>query len=219
MRRVPTPLIAILAVAAAAFPGCSAEEVPGDPGVADSIARARQDSINRAQPGYIVDSILPIEEHLRRFRRDIPVAPTSLAGGATSRDALVRQFIAALEARDTTALAAMLLNRAEFAYLVYPESHWTRPPYRQAPGLVWMQAANANGTGFSRLLDRMAGRDLRFQSYACGSEPEVISGNRIWRDCLLSVERTPGDRRNMKLFAGIIERGGHFKIYSYGNDL
>jgi hypothetical protein len=28
----------------------------------------------------------------------------------------------------------------------------------------------------------------------------------------------PG-RRNMKLFAGIIERGGHFKIYSYGNDL
>jgi hypothetical protein len=65
----------------------------------------------------------------------------------------------------------------------------------------------------------MAGRDLRFQSYACGSEPEVISGNRIWRDCLLSVERTPGDRRNMKLFAGIIERGGHFKIYSYGNDL
>jgi hypothetical protein len=218
MTRAVFKLVALLSVSAA-LPGCSAEELPADPAVADSIARALQDSINRAQPGYIVDSILPIEEHLRRFRLDIPVAPASLAGGATSRDALVRQFIAALERRDTTALAAMLLNRAEFAYLVYPESHWTRPPYRQAPGLVWMQAANANGTGFSRLLERMAGRDLGFQSYTCGGEPEVISGNRIWRDCTLSVERTPGDRRDMKLFAGIIERGGQFKIYSYGNDL
>ena len=34
----------------------------------DSVARARQDSINRTLPGYVVDSILPIEEEVRRFK-------------------------------------------------------------------------------------------------------------------------------------------------------
>ena len=210
------PSLGLVAVLLAA---CAGAEARSDPALADSMARARQDSINRAQPGYIVDSILPIEEHLRRFRADIPVAPVALSGGAPTRDSLVMRFVAALEARDTTALATMLLNRAEFAYLVYPESHWTRPPYRQAPGLAWMQAVNANGTGLARLLDRMAGRNLRFTSYECGTEPEVIGENRIWRGCTLRVERAPGDMRAMQLFAGIIERRGHFKVFSYGNDL
>lgn len=211
--------LAIHALIPVLLMGCAAAEVPADPATADSIARARQDSVNRAQPGYVVDSVLPIEEHLRRFRADIARAPASLAGGADSRDALVGRFVRSLEARDTIALRSMLLTRAEFAYLVYPGSHWTRPPYQQSPGLVWLQAANANGAGLARLLERLAGRDLRFDYYGCGAEPEVIGDNRVWRDCTLRIERAPGDTRSMRLFAGIIERAGHFKVYSYGNDL
>jgi hypothetical protein len=198
---------------------CAVPEPAADPVRADSIARARQDSINRAQPGYVIDSILPIEEELRRFRADLPDAPTALDGGGTSRDGLVRMFIAGLEARDTTALTAMLMDRAEFAYLVYPESPWTAPPYRQSPGLVWMMASRENGTGLGRLLQRLGGRSLSFQSYRCDPEPEHLGANRIWRQCLLRIVRSPGDTTSMRLFAGIIERGGQFKIYSYGNDL
>ena len=59
----------------------------------DSIARARQDSVNRAQPGYVVDSLLPIEEELRRFRAAIGGSPvTALAHGSASREELVRRL-------------------------------------------------------------------------------------------------------------------------------
>jgi hypothetical protein len=63
----------------------------------DSVARARQDSINRAQPGYIVDSVLPVEEELRRFREALGGTPaTKLANGSESREALVADWFAML---------------------------------------------------------------------------------------------------------------------------
>src|SRR5688572_3108316 len=80
---------------------------PQDSVLADSIARARQDSINRRLPGYVVDSILPVEEELRRFRlavreqgastgTDTNDIVTALTSGSDSREALVRRFIKAL---------------------------------------------------------------------------------------------------------------------------
>lgn len=186
---------------------------------AESIALARQDSINRAQPGYIIDSILPVEEELRRFRADIATRPTALSDGADSRDALVSRFIHGLEANDTTTLVKLLLNRAEFAYLVYPESPWTHPPYRQSPQLVWMQASRVSGTGLTRAIRRYTGRSLGYDTYECSAEPEILGKNRIWRNCMLHVLGPDGARVSIRLFAGIIERDGHFKIYSYGNDL
>jgi hypothetical protein len=203
----------------AAVAGCGRGHGAPDPARADSLARARQDSINRAQPGYIVDSIRPIEEELRRFRADIPSPPTALAGGATSRDELVRQFVRALEQGDTTRLVRMLMNRAEFAYLVYPESPWTAPPYRQAPGLVWLIASRENRTGLTRLLQRLGSRPLGFRSYECDAEPERLGANRVWRGCRLGLTGSSGVATPMRLFAGIIERHGRFKVYSYGNDL
>ena len=68
----------------------------------DSIARARQDSINRALPGYVVDSILPIDEEIRRFAARIGGDPvTSFAHASASREALVRRIV-----RDVTRATA-----------------------------------------------------------------------------------------------------------------
>src|SRR5690606_28284148 len=72
--------------------------------VAADEARARQDSINRAQPGYVVDSILSPDEEMRRFAADLPSRPTRLSNGADSRDALIRRWIAAVEGNDSLAL-------------------------------------------------------------------------------------------------------------------
>src|SRR5678815_1044414 len=59
---------------------------------ADSIARARQDSINRASPGYVIDSVLPVEEELRRFRAAVggTTATEELRHASLSRADLVR---------------------------------------------------------------------------------------------------------------------------------
>ena len=144
--RISFRLVAIIAIICAAACG-RGDARPDDDSLAsatdsvtavraDSTARAKQDSINRAQPGYIVDSILPVEEELRRFRADLPDAPTRLVGGTDNRDALVAAFLHAVQARDSAALARLALTRAEFAYLVYPSSPYTVTPYRQAPWLA-----------------------------------------------------------------------------------
>jgi len=197
---------------AAALLGC-------DQRTTGTAAHGQGDGSAGARAGQVVDSILPIEEELRRFRADIPEAPTELTGGATSRTALVEQFVRALEQRDASALTAMVQSRAEFAYLTYPSSPYTRPPYRQSPQITWMLLQNDGATGLRRLVDRLGGRPLGYLGYECDAEPLVEGENRLWRDCRVRRTRAPGDTVTGRLFGVIVERHGRFKFASYANDL
>src|SRR4051812_12390606 len=60
----------------------------------DSIARSRQDSIDRAQPGYVVDSVLPVEEEMRRFRAAVGGSEVAAFRRASAtRDELVARLV------------------------------------------------------------------------------------------------------------------------------
>ncbi len=185
---------------------------------ADSTARARQDSINRTLPGYVVDSILPVAEELRRFRAAVGGdSVAALTGGAPSREGLVAKFISALESSDTVALAGMQLSAPEFGWLVYPESPYTRPPYTQAPGLVWGQIQNKGSSGLVRLLRRLAGHRLVYTGYSCAAKPERQGRNLLWLNCAVRIGN--GNRvQPHSLFGSIIERDGEFKFVSYANE-
>lgn len=183
----------------------------------DSAALARQDSVNRAQPGYIIDSILPIDEQLRRFRTGLTDTVRGFEHGATSREALVRTFVQALETSDTTALIHLTVSRAEFAWLIYPDSPLSAPPYRQAPDLVWMRHTAASASGLKRLLERLGGSGLGLQSWSCADLPTTEGTNRIWRDCAVRFQQSGSGQQSVQLFSGIIERQGRFKILSYAN--
>jgi hypothetical protein len=185
---------------------------------ADSLARVRQGSISRAQPGYIVDSILPVEEQLRRFRVGLHKPTDGFEGGAQSRDKLVSAFVRSLEAADTAALIRLTITRSEFAYLVYPESPLSALPYEQAPDLVWLRHAAASGTGLKRLLDRMAGSPLGFRSWSCSDLPSHEGMNRVWKDCTIRFAPAGRSTQTLRLFASIIARQGRYKILSYAND-
>ena len=183
----------------------------------DSVALAQQDSINRAQPGYVIDSILPIAEQLRRFRTGLGDTLRGFEHGATSTAALVRMFVQALETSDTTALVRLTISRAEFAWLVYPDSPLSAPPYRQAPDLAWMRHSGASAGGLERLLDRLGGSELGLQSWSCADAPSNEGANRIWRHCVVRFQRAESGQRTLRLFSSIIERQGQFKILSYAN--
>ena len=186
---------------------------------ADSIARATQDSINRTLPGYVVDSIRPIEEELRRFRAAIGGdSATTLDGGTTSRAALVRQFVEALAKADTIKLRRMMLTPREFSDLLYPESPYVRPPYRQAPSLVWSQIETSGSTGLTRLSRRLGGQSLRYDSHDCAGEPESYGSVRIWAGCTVRIKTASGEMATARLFGSIVERTGHFKFVNYAND-
>ncbi|MBA3498360.1 MAG: hypothetical protein H0T86_14765, partial [Gemmatimonadales bacterium] len=102
------------AIACAVAVGCTSGE-----------ARAPKPSGTAA----VIDSALPIEEALRRFREG-RTEPKALRGGVSSRESLARGFVAALEARDTAALRRLVLSAEEFAWLYYPASALSKPPYQ-----------------------------------------------------------------------------------------
>jgi hypothetical protein len=181
----------------------------------DSVARARQDSINRAQPGYVVDSIFPIEEEIRRFNADLE-RPARL-GGAANRSDLVRRFAAALRSADTSALRQLLITRAEFGHLVFPESPFTRAPYKAKPGVIWTQLMSQSQRGLSRLFARMAG-SADISELRCDATPDQQGPNKLWRNCSVLVQSPEFGRRRMQLFGRIIERDGHAKFMSYASD-
>lgn len=195
------------------------DAVAKDSATKDSLARARQDSINRTLPGYVIDSILPVEEQLRRFRASIGgETVTALQHGSASRDALVNRFVKALVAGDSVELRAMALTPREFADLVYPESPNTKPPYQQDPALVWRTIQNPSESGFIRLVRRAGGVPVTLKSYRC--DPKAVSEgkNRLWGNCVLTLVGEKGDTSTHRFFGSILERGGQFKFMSYKNE-
>ena len=167
-------------------------------------------------PGKI-DSILPPGEALRRFQSELTVV-TALEDGAPGRDQLVSQFIKALERADTTALEKLVLSKAEYGFLYFPSSVYSRKPYELPPDVAWLLNEQNNRKGFVRIVRRLGGRDLKLDGYTCGS-PVSEQENVFWRDCQVKYVH-PGSNGPVarKLFGTIMERGDRYKFLSYAND-
>jgi len=171
-----------------------------------------------AKPGDKVDSILPMPELVRRFRVGL-VEPTELEGGAASRDALAKRFIGAIATRDTAALRGMLLSRAEFAWLMFPDHRYAEPPYELDPGIFWLQITAENSKGVERVLQRYGGRPLTFEQLTCGVDTlQMLRGpTTIWGPCRVRY-RTADSTITRQLFGSMIERNGRVKLVSYNNE-
>ncbi|TVP48950.1 MAG: hypothetical protein EA350_02560 [Gemmatimonadales bacterium] len=207
------PLLLLTALSASLLAACgtqdTARESTGDAG-AVATAEARN-------PVH-VDSIFPIEEELRRFR--IGMEPVSaFTGGETSREALVNALLRRLEAADTTGVAELAMTRTEFAYLYYPHTMYTHPPYELSPALVWFQQQNRSSRGLSRLLQAYAGKTLHDTGFRCPDEGEPLGDGRIWHGCTVLGVVPTGESVEERLFGSILELDGRFKLVSFSNEL
>jgi len=170
------------------------------------------------QSGRVVDSILPREEALRRFREGL--APVdSLAGGAGSRDELVAAFVRAIAAADTAAIARMAVSRAEFAYLYYPTAVEGKPPYDLEPGLMWFTLYERSNEGARKVLTRYGGHPMHLLGYDCGKGKHREDRNTIYGPCAVRWKTEAGDTVSVRLISKILERDGRFKFLSYANPL
>jgi hypothetical protein len=175
----------------------------------------------RAESGTargVVDSALPREEMLRRFREGLPRAD-SLVGGAGSRDELVAAFMRALAASDTAALVGMAVNRSEFAYLYYPTTPQAKPPYDLEPELMWFLLVQQRDRGLTRALQLYGGTPVSLLDYDCGERASHEGENVVYGPCTVRWRGEGGDTLSVRLFNQILERGGRFKFLNYGNRL
>jgi hypothetical protein len=195
--------VGLLAIALLSIAGCSSSE-------------ARSPNTEGPVTSGHVDSARTIEDELRLFRAALPPV-TSLAGGAAHRDTLIVRFLAAVEHGDTASVRNMVLSRAEFAFLYYPVSPYSRPPMQQAPALTWFLLLQESQKGITRVFDRYSRRPLHYVSHACEASPRAEGSFRFWDRCAITY-RDGGTTVIRRFFGSIVERDGHFKFMSYAND-
>jgi len=172
-----------------------------------------------AAPVY-VDSILPIEEEVRRFKAAIGDSVSALTGGATSAEELVHGFVEALNRADVESLQRMTVTAEEFAYLYYPHTQYTTRPYEMSPALVWFQIENSGVRGLDRALARFTpATPLTIVGFECPDAPRVEGMNRVWADCVVQVAEPSGTEVNLSVFGAILERDGAFKFLNYANSI
>ena len=175
----------------------------------------------RAEPpaaGGVVDSVVPREEALRRFREGLAPAD-SLEGGAETLEGLMSAYLRALGAADTATLAGLAVTRAEFAYLYYPTATQARPPYDLEPGLMWFMLFEHSNQGVRRALRLLGGAPVRPVGHDCGAETRREGENLLHGPCTVSWRSERGDTLSARLVSRVLERGGRFKVLTYANDL
>lgn len=181
---------------------------------------AAPDSDSAARPpGYVVDSALSIDTLLARFRQTVADTPTTLAGGEASAEQLAREFLRAVSSNDTATVRRLVVNRAEFAWLYYPHTRFTRPPYEMGPDLLWLQINEASEKGIVRLLRRYGGSSLGFEALACPDSVTPEGPNRITTGCRIRFAASDSAARTMQLFGSLLQRDGRWKFVSYANEL
>ena len=163
---------------------------------------------------------MPRETEVALFREGLPEPPGGvLTGGTASRDELVRRFVHALERRDTAGVRALVLTRAEFAYLYYPTNPEAQPPYDLSPALMWFMLDGNSRKGIERAFDRRGGSPLEYVGYSCEAAPSRQGANTVWAPCVVRRLQSPGDTVSERLFGPIVDRDGRFKFVSYANKL
>lgn len=209
--------MASIACAALALAACERHD-PSPGAVGESAAQSTQQAAHVrdvAAAGGVVDSILPIAEHLKRFREGMTPVDT-LRHASASIDALVARLTKALSTRDTADLNAMVLDRAEFAFLFYPASPMSKPPYEAPPELLWGQILTASDDGAKQLMSRLGGAAVRAHDLQCPTMPDTTA-LRIYERC--TVRFTAAGRAPLQgnLFGSIVAQGQRFKFLGLAN--
>ncbi|HCT56035.1 MAG TPA: hypothetical protein DGD08_02355 [Gemmatimonas aurantiaca] len=190
----------------------SAEQSPADQAAKDQAAHV-QDVV---AAGGVVDSILPIAEHLRRFRAELPVVD-SLQQASPSLEALVARLARAVSTNDTTDLNAMVLNRQEFAYLYYPDSPMSKPPYEAPPELLWGQILASSDKGARQLVNRLGGSTITVSKLRCPAAADTVGHNLVHARCEVQFSAPGKPMLEGNLFGSVIERDGRFKFMGFAN--
>ena len=168
--------------------------------------------------GGVVDSVLPIAVQLARFR--VGVAQTdTLRHASTSIDGLVARWAAAIAARDSVELNAMVLDRAEFAWMYYPGSPISLPPYEAPPQLLWGQIMAASNDGARALVKQFGGRPLSVRQVQCPDAPLAQNGNVLHQSCIVSLRAAGNVLPAQRFFGTVVERDRRFKFLGYSNAL
>jgi hypothetical protein len=175
-----------------------------------------QDSL-RKTPGYVIDSVFTPEENLRRFQSTVAApAGNRLSGGAPSTDDLLRRYWALLSTGDTLAMSPLIVSRAEYAYLYFPES--VEGASGMPPAVGWELIVRQSGRGLTRALFQAQRGPSAVVRTLCSDEPRMMGKSTIYGPCGVVIRRD-GTEETLWIVKSLIERDGIHKLFGLQNEL
>lgn len=186
---------------------------------ADGVLIPSADSL-RSLPGYVVDSIFPPDEALRRFQATVQgAAPTGLTGGAADSVTLLKRYWTALLAKDTLAIRLLVVSHAEFAYLFFPES--VAFASGMQPSAAWILYESSTGRGLTRAFGAAQGVDATTAqnvSTICRDRQSEEGRSLVYGPCGVVLRR--GTQRDTLWIAStLIRRDGVHKFLGLDSPL
>jgi len=230
--RLLIPILLCLAVActdaerpeSAAGESTSVARQPIPPGVAPEMVEWRGDGVLvpspdslRRTPGYVVDSVFPPEEALRRFQATVAGPPaTRLTGGAPSTETLLRRYWSMLVRHDTLGIRSLTVSHAEFAYVYLPESAVFASGMQ--PIGAWVMYESLTGRGLSRAFRAAESGDTNVVSTPCRDRARDEGKSRTFGPCAVVLRKAAGFD-TLWIAGTVVRRDGVFKLLGLDNSL
>jgi len=142
-------------------------------------------------------------------------ASARFAGTAESQQALIEQFLKALEAKDRARLESLALTEQEFKTEAYPEM----PAYGKIPAdFAWQQLHQRSRADLETVLAHLGGRAFDLESVTVRGDT-AYSTFVVHRRPMVTVrDRQTGREETLALFGSILEHRGRFKLFSFNLD-
>jgi hypothetical protein len=148
-------------------------------------------------------------------KRDAPPVDLELSGGAATLRDLSQELLAALNARDEQALAALRVTKHEFRVICWPEFPESRPVTHITLDDAWLMAAAKSQAGASRAVGLYGGRDLELLRVETGPPFAYRNFTRYGGVVLVVRDRATREEIRLSFAPSLIERHGRFKALIY----
>lgn len=162
------------------------------------------------------------ESESSRERPAAPPAPAAasvpLPHSAPTPEEAARRALDLIAAGDREALLAISLSETEFREVVYPELPASRPERNTSADFVWRGLHRKSRNSLAFTLDRYAGQRLELVAVDFLGETTDYGSYRVHRKAALTVRRPDGAETVVRLFGSMIERAGHYRIFSFVTD-
>jgi hypothetical protein len=143
--------------------------------------------------------------------------PRALIYAHSSPEALARQFLKALAAKDLTKLRQLRITKDEFCQSVWPELPSSRIQNLSCD-FAWDQATLRSEGGLYDLLPRHSGKRYELISVRFPNGVDTYSGYKILKEPQLVVKDESGHQQEVRLFGSMLEMNGQFKLFSFVTD-
>jgi len=226
--------LVILALVAVACTGGRDTAVPADStavarqpvptGVSPTMVEWRTDGVLvpspdslRKLPGYVVDSIFPPAEALRRFQATVAgPAASRLTRGAPDPETLLRRYWSVLVRHDTAGIQSLVVSHTEFAHVYFPES----APFASGmqPSAAWTLYEAQTGRGLSRAYRAAIGRDTTVHATVCRERSRAEGRSQTFGPCAVVLRKAAGFD-TLWIGGTLVRRDGVVKLLGLDNAL